>query len=203
MPFWEKCTKRAQNLKPYMYKVKCTHTCVTSILEAQILLFRSTTSRFRVTDHLRKVHQITPKWPWTLQGQRYPINVTSVHESQISLRFVLNQPFSRYRPFWNMCTECDLEPCKIKLPYTWITGVHDSQISLRFTLRPALFEIQTILRQVPQMTPNWPWTLQRQITIYLYNSCPRVSNFIPFRYMASRFELSHLRHVHRMTSKWP
>ena len=68
-----------------------------------------------------------------------------------------------------------------------MTSVRDSQISLRFALRPALFKIQAILRQVHQMTPNWPWALQRQITLYLYNNCPRVSNFTPFRSMASHF----------------
>ena len=36
------------------------------------------------------------------------------------------------------------------------------------------------------MTPNWHWTL-RQITLYLYNNCPRVSNFTPFRSTTSRF----------------
>ncbi len=80
-----------------------------------------------------------------------------------------------------------LDPIRSKLPYTRITSVRDSQISLRFAVRPAFFEIQAILRQVHLMTPNWPWTLQRQIVLYLYNNCPRVSNFTPFRSMTSRF----------------
>ncbi len=37
------------------------------------------------------------------------------------------------------------------------------------------------------MTPNWPWTLQRQITLYLYNNCSQVSNFTLFRSTTSRF----------------
>ncbi len=103
---------------------------------------------------------------------------------------LFDQPFSRYRPFWDNCTEwpqIDLAQYKVKLPYICITSVRDSQISLRFALRPALFETQAILRQVHQMTSNWPWTLQRQITLYLYNNCPWVSNFTLFHSTTSRF----------------
>ena len=82
-------------------------------------------------------------------------------------------------------TQHDLKP--FKLSYICIISVRDSQISLRFTLRPALLEIQAILRKVHQMTPNWLWILQRQITLYLYNNCPRVSNFTPFHSTPSRF----------------
>ncbi len=39
------------------------------------------------------------------------------------------------------------------------------------------------------MTPNWPWTLQGQITPYVYNNCPRVSNFTPFCSMTSCFRV--------------
>ncbi len=101
-----------------------------------------------------------------------------------------DEPFSCYRPFWEKCTQWpqnDLEPYKVKLSYICITSVPDSQMSLHFTLRPAIFEIQAILRQVHRMIPNWPWTQQRQITLYLYNNCPRVSNFTPFGSTTSRF----------------
>ncbi len=40
--------------------------------------FRPTTSHFQFTATSRQVHQMTPKWPWTLQGQRYPIYVLLV-----------------------------------------------------------------------------------------------------------------------------
>ncbi len=43
------------------------------------------------------------------------------------------------------------------------TRIRDSPIPLRLALRPAVFEIQAILRQVHQMTPNWPWILQGQM----------------------------------------
>ncbi len=71
----------------------------------------------------------------------------------------------RYKPFWVKCTEwpqIDLEPYKVKSPYICITGVPDSQVSLRFAVRPAISEIQAILRQVHQMTPKCPWTPQGQ-----------------------------------------
>ena len=54
------------------------HICVTSIHECQISLSFTTTSGFRVTGHLRTVHWMTPKWPCTLQGQRYTTYVLLV-----------------------------------------------------------------------------------------------------------------------------
>ncbi len=120
---------------------------------------------FEIQPILRQLHGMTPKWPWILQGQMYPICVTSTHESQISLRFALrpaifeiqaifetnapndtkmtlnhtrsnvhmcvtvspspkfqsvllyHQPFLRYKPFWEKCTEWpqnDLEHYKVK-----------------------------------------------------------------------------------------
>ncbi len=38
-----------------------------------------------------------------------------------------------------------------KVPHTHITMAHDSQISICFALRPAVFELHAILRQVHQM----------------------------------------------------
>ncbi len=115
-----------------------------------------------------------------------------------------DQPFSRYRPFWDKYTEwpqSDLEPYKAKLPYICIIRVHDSQISLRFALRPALFEIQTILRQVHRMTPNWSWTLQRQITLYLYNKTVPESQ-ISLRF-ALRLAVLGLQAILRHCTEWP
>ena len=53
------------------------------------------------------------------------------------------QPFLRYRPFWDKCTEWPpnwpwtlqgQSPCKC------IASIPDTQISLRFAVRPAVFE---------------------------------------------------------------
>ena len=35
-----------------------------------------------------------------------------------------------------------------------VTSVHESYIVLRFTQRPAIFELQAVLRQVHRMTPQ-------------------------------------------------
>ncbi len=40
------------------------------------------------------------------------------------------------------------------------TSIHESHISFCFALRPAIFKLQVILKQVHRMTPNQPWTLQ-------------------------------------------
>ncbi len=66
-----------------------------------------------------------------------------------------------------------IRPCTLWLKYI----PHASQISLCFVPRPAVFELQAILRQVRQMAPKWPWTVKGQMyLIYTYNySC--VPNF--------------------------
>ncbi len=47
-----------------------------------------------------------------------------------------------------------LNPTRSKVPHICFTSTHGSQISLRFALRPAVLEIQAILRQVHRMTPR-------------------------------------------------
>ncbi len=48
----------------------------TSVPESQISVkFDLQTAIFETQAILRQVHQITPKWAWTLARQRYPINV--------------------------------------------------------------------------------------------------------------------------------
>ena len=146
---------------------------VTSIHKSQISLrFALQWAIFELQAILRQVHWMTPNWPWTLQGLRYPIYVTSVRESQILLHFTLRNPFLSYRPFWDKCTEwpqMTLNLTRSNVPHICITTIPGSQISLRFTVRPALFEIQTIVRQAHRTTPNRPSTLQCQSTLYMYN----------------------------------
>ncbi len=229
------------------------HTCVTSIHEAQISLFRSTTSCFLVTGHLRKVHQMTPNDHYKLQCSPHVLIVSrSPKFHSVSL---YDQPFLRYRAFWDKCTEWppnDLDLTSSNVPHIFITIVPESQISLRFALRPAFFNIQAIWRQVHRMIPKWPWTLQGQrypinvllvsmcpkfhsvslydepfssygpfwdkctewpqnnlepykfkCTLYIYNYCPWVPDFTPFRSTTSRFRVTgHFEKVHQMTAKW-
>ena len=119
---WYKCTEWPQNdLEPY--KVKCTPYMYT-LPESQIsLCFALRPAVFEIQAILKKVHRMTPTWPWMGQGNSYLVYVlllsTSFKSQSISL---YDQPFSRCRPFWDK----------------W-------------------------------MTANWPWTLQGQIALYMYN----------------------------------
>ena len=79
------------------------HICITTIPECQIsLCFALQPAITEIQAILRQVHWMTPKWPWTLQGKRYPIYVLPVslsHKFQSVL--VHNHPFSIYRTFYN------------------------------------------------------------------------------------------------------
>ncbi len=57
---------------------KVPHTCITSVPDSQISVRFALQSAFVDLDILRQVHPMTPKWPWTLQGQRYPMHVLFV-----------------------------------------------------------------------------------------------------------------------------
>ncbi len=84
-PFWDRCTEWLQN-DPQ----RCPQICVTGMLESQISLrFTLPPAVFDLLAILRQVHWMPPKWPWALQGQRYPIYAVS--ESQISVRFVVQR----------------------------------------------------------------------------------------------------------------
>ncbi len=90
----------------------------------------------------------------------------------------------------------------IGTPYIF-TIVLESHISLHFALRPAVFALQVILRQVHQMTAKRPWTLQGQMYPYMCYLCPRVpKTSVRFALSPAVFELrAILRKVHRMTPK--
>ncbi len=171
-PFWEKCTKWPQNdLK--LYKVKYTpYMCYKyprGVNFTVSLYDKSFSSYWPFWEKCTKLPQSDLEH-YKLKCSPHVLIVSMIPKfHSVSL---YNQPFLRYRAFWDKCTEWpqnDLEPYKVKLPYLCITNVRNSQISLRFALRPALFEIQTILRQVHRMTAKWPWTLQGQITLPMYN----------------------------------
>ncbi len=129
--FWDKWTEWLQiDLEPY--KFKCSpYTFITIVPESQIsLCFALRPAFFNKQAILRQVHRMTPKWPWTLQGQRYPINVLEVSMGpKFNAVSLYNQPFSRFRPFGDKCTEwpqVDLETFKVKLSYMCITSACDS-----------------------------------------------------------------------------
>ncbi len=113
------------------------HIFITTVPESQISLrFALRPAFFNIQAILRQVHQMTPKWPWILQGHRYPIYVLLVSMSP-KFHFVslYDEPFSSYRPFWEKRTKWpqnDLESYKVKLSYIYVcfTSIHEAQISL-------------------------------------------------------------------------
>ncbi len=60
------------------------------------------------------------------------------------------------------------------------------KISPQFSLRPAVFELQTILRHVHWTTPEWPWTLQHvhvqgHYKVLLISRCPKLQSLLLYR----------------------
>ena len=163
--------KKAPNdLTPY--KDKCTpKMCYQYSRVPNINPFRCTASHFWVTGHFEKSAPNDPKMTLNTTSSNYPICVTCVPDSQISLRFALRPSVLRYRAFWDKCTEWtqnDLEPYKVKWGSTpiYMYNSYPRVSNLTpFRSTTSLFNIQAILRQVHRMTPNWPWTLQDQITL--------------------------------------
>ncbi len=72
-PCWEKFTEWPQiDLEPYKVKLPCI--CITSVPDSKISLrFALQPSIFETQAILIQVHWMTPKWPWALQVQIYPI----------------------------------------------------------------------------------------------------------------------------------
>ncbi len=61
-----------------------TYICITSVPESPISLhFSVRPATVEIQAILRQLHWMTPKWPWSLQGQRYPIYVLLVSTSHI------------------------------------------------------------------------------------------------------------------------
>ncbi len=165
------------------------HRCVISIHKSQIwlhfaLYVLSTIAKFHsvcsMTSHfrdtiLRQVQWMTLKWPWTPQGQMYPICITSVLESQISVHFPYRQPFWNfwhffsYRSFWKKCTEFNFKKYH-SWPQSDLVRTIQGQIvllestslkfhSVSFYNQP-FSRLQAILRKLHQMNPKRPWTPQ-------------------------------------------
>ncbi len=81
--FCEKCTKKTQN-DLAMFKVKSTSPYT---VKAQIFVLLLYDDPLRSCEPiLWKVHHTTPKWPWHVQGQKYPYAYyTHTSKAQISL----------------------------------------------------------------------------------------------------------------------
>ena len=134
--------------------------------------FRSTTRRFRDTGHFETIAPNDPKLALNYRSNYLYMYNYCPWFPTFTLVCCTSSLFFRYRTFWDKCTEWPqiaVELYNVKLPYICVTGIPNSQISPRFALRPVVFELHTILRQVHWMTPNWHSTLQRQITLYTCN----------------------------------
>ena len=115
--------KMTLNLQGQMYPI-----CITIVTKSQIsVLFAQRPAVFELHTILRKVHQMTPKSPWTLQGHMYLIYMLLVSPSSKVLSILINhQLFSRYRPVWDNCTEWpenDLEHYKLTILHICVTNI--------------------------------------------------------------------------------
>ncbi len=86
---------------------KLPHIHVTTITQFQISLrFALWPSVFGLQDILGQMHWMTPKWPWTLRGQRYSICMWQLPPTpKFHTASLYTQPFSSYRPIWDKYTE--------------------------------------------------------------------------------------------------
>ncbi len=130
IPIWDKCTKWPQN-DLEQEKVKCTpYICYYNPQVPNFSPFHSTTNHFSNTDHFE-----------ANGDQMYPICVTSIPKSQNHPVSLYDQPFLRYRPFWQKCkqmTQNDLQPEKVK---STIYVLLASNLPC-FTVLSAVFEIR-------------------------------------------------------------
>ncbi len=104
------------------------------------------------------------------------------------------------------CTEwpqMTLNHTQSKLPHICVTRLQESHISLRFALRPAIFDIQAILRQWHRTIPKWPSTLQGHMCPICVTSIHESHISLRFALRPAVFEIQAiLRQEHRMTPNW-
>ena len=128
-------------------------TCVTSVADAELFSpFRYTTNHFRDIGHLETTALNDLQTTLNPTRSNVPhICITTVPDSQISLHFA---PASHFRETGHFETSAPNEAkmtmnhTKSHIPHICVSSIHDSHILLRFALRPAVSEIQAILRQV-------------------------------------------------------
>ena len=184
---------------------KVPHICFTSVHGSQI------SASFALQPVVLELQAISDKcseWP------QISLNTTrsKVLESQISLHYALRPTVPSYLPFWDKCAgwpQNDVEHYKVKATPLYVTSRLWSQISVRFPLRPAISELQGILRQVDRMTPKWHWTLQLRSKvphIYVLLVSPNQIS-LHFALRPAIFEIqdcwkSEISEMFRMTSDW-
>ena len=91
-------------------------------------------------------------------GRNVPhICVTSIPESQISVRLALRPVVLSYMPFWDKCTEWSqmtLNTTRSNVQHICTISVPSSQILVCFALWSGVFEFEDILKQVPANDPK-------------------------------------------------
>ena len=137
---------------------------------------------------------MAPKWHWLQQDQMYPMCITSVPESQISVALVLRSSVFELQAILNnvhRMTGNNLEPGKVKSTpctsyyYPWVL------ILVRFALRPAVFKIQAILRLMHRGPKNdlEHYKLKVKCTAYISLVCPILKSQF-FHSTANRFKVT-------------
>ena len=164
----DKCTKSPQNVQYTIQGRRYLTTYLLPVLlEYQISIhFALWPGVFELQATLQQVTGMTPKVPWTPQEQRYSICVTSITKSYISLRFryiakhfrvkaILKNKCTVWHNLLPVCPPNDpkltLNTKRSKISPKDIASTSEFQISLHLALWPAIFKLQTNLRQVHRM----------------------------------------------------
>ncbi len=142
---------------------------LTTTPERQISpLFALWSAVFDLQAILRQVQRITPKSPGTLKGQRYDIYIWQISPLPPSPTFNPSCPTASHFQFSGHFETSVTDDNKIvfntkrsNVSHMHMITTPKSKISLLFALWPAVFELESILRQV-QMTSKCPWTLKGQ-----------------------------------------
>ena len=122
---------------------------------------------------------MTLKWPWMLKGWMYSICVTSILEFKFHSVSLYDQPFSRYTPFWDKCTE-------LLRKWPWILQSRMCPIYVFVVSTSSKFHSVSLYDQPlwSYRCTEWP---QNDLEPYYKVKCtpyicyyPRVPNFSPF-----------------------
>ncbi len=173
---------------------------ITTVPYSQLLVhFVVRPAVFELQATLRKVHQTTAKWPWTLKGQMYTTYVLLVFPvpkfQSVSL---YGQPFLSYRPFkmhrmtpkWPLTLHVLLMPRVSNFPpfRSWPTFS---------SYRP----FETSAPNDPKMILN---TTRSKVHRTCGISIPRDPNISPFCSTTSRFQdIAHLSSINDYHAKRP
>ncbi len=131
--FWEKCTKWPP--KWPWHEAYCMH-----LQSPNFHPFHYMMNHFRITGQLSftKGHQMTPKWPWYVQGKIYSY-LFYVIPDQIFICFALWWVLGQVLQKCIQWPQNDLDMFKIKSTHMHITCIHNAQIFIRFPLQWGIF----------------------------------------------------------------